>query len=915
MSATATPPIGQILIEFVLAFEALTGYKPLPWQCRLFERMVTGDIPGVCDLPTGLGKTSIIAIWLIALCHQAAEGRITLPRRLVYIVNRRTVVDQATSVVEGIRNRILYPDNPDWSERSETLKALANALKSLYPHEDCLAVSTLRGELADNEEWKIDPARAAIIVGTIDMIGSKLLFNGYGDSRRVRPRSAGLIGQNTLIVHDEAHLTPAFSELLRGVRKAQRADSDLYPIRITELSATQRDTQSRDDVLRLLPEDMADPIVNERMNAVKLLNLRETDDRNTSLVAELSERALRHKDSQSKVLVYVRTPKLAQDVAKKLKSGLGKDSDNRVALLTGTMRGYERDRMLTDDPVYKTMLESDASPIDSVYLVSTSAGEVGIDIDADNMVCDLTSLDSMIQRLGRVNRRGRANRIAEINVVWQSKHAEPKRASPFDHALASTLSILRKWAEDTDGAIDVSPANLRNLIDSLSDEDQRAVFSPKPPTLATDDILFDDWSMTSVTKVPGRPEIGDYLHGRESDHPETYIAWREEVPLFGKYADQDAGALAGRWFRICRIRSNEKIAVRTYDARRFLNDLLKVHRWRDDDFDVALLDSRLESEYVKLSELANGDRQLLNYKTVVLPVTAGGLDGDGMLDAKSNSIVQDVADSSDPMLRRKRVLPGQDIDPPEGWKERDRVVLKHKDDEPSEGGEAAKELILYMPDRQAISDEPELARFKQTLTAHTELIKVHMRDISERLRLPPDIVSALVLAAEWHDKGKDRDIWQHYASNRNGDKILAKSPRYLHPSALAGYRHELGSLLDATKDETVMAHPESDLILHLIASHHGNARPGFQTQAFDKEQTTKTNESANFDSMRRFARLQRGYGRWGLAWLEALLHCADVRASQSDTDDAEPAAAAANDIAQPVQIPVDPAEPTQLSLV
>ena len=441
--------------------------------------MVSGEIPYAFDLSTGLGKTSIIAIWLIALCHQAAEGRITLPRRLVYIVNRRTVVDQATSVVEEIRKRILCPDDPDWSERSDTLKALANALKLLYPHEDCLAVSTLRGELADNEEWKTDPARAAIIVGTIDMIGSKLLFNGYGDSLRVRPRSAGLIGQDTLIVHDEAHLTPAFSELLLGVRKAQRTDSDLHPIRIAELSATQRDAGSQDDLLRLLPEDMAEPIVNERMNAAKLLSLRETDDRANSMVAELSELALRHKDSQSKVLVYVRTPKLAQDVAKKLKSGLGKDSERRVALLTGTMRGFERDRMLADDPVYKAMLESDARPPGAVYLVSTSAGEVGIDIDADHVVCDLTSLDSMIQRLGRVNRRGGAGRIAKIDVVWQSKQAEPKRASSFDHVLANTLSILRKWADDADGAIDVSPDNLRSLIDSLSTDERRAAFLSK----------------------------------------------------------------------------------------------------------------------------------------------------------------------------------------------------------------------------------------------------------------------------------------------------------------------------------------------------------------------------------------------------------------------------------------------------
>ena len=41
-----------------------------------------------------------------------------------------------------------------------------------------------------------------------------------------------------------------------------------------------------------------------------------------------------------------------------------------------------------------------------VFLVATSAGEVGVDLDADHMVCDLVAWERMVQRLGRVNRRG-----------------------------------------------------------------------------------------------------------------------------------------------------------------------------------------------------------------------------------------------------------------------------------------------------------------------------------------------------------------------------------------------------------------------------------------------------------------------------------------------------------------------------
>jgi CRISPR-associated endonuclease/helicase Cas3 len=197
---------------FAASFEALTGHKPLRWQLRLFERLAERAVPRVCDLPTGLGKTSVIVIWLIALAAQARAERITLPRRLVYIVNRRTVVDQATSVVEQLRLRLLCPQRPEWSRHTAVLCTLAEILRSLGSSDHLfLAVSTLRGELADNEEWKADPARAAIIIGTIDMIGSKLLFSGYGDGSYWRPQHAGLVGQDSLIVHDEAHLTPAFS--------------------------------------------------------------------------------------------------------------------------------------------------------------------------------------------------------------------------------------------------------------------------------------------------------------------------------------------------------------------------------------------------------------------------------------------------------------------------------------------------------------------------------------------------------------------------------------------------------------------------------------------------------------------------------------------------------------------------------
>ncbi len=86
------------MVQFERAFRALTGFEPFRWQQRLYERFLAGDIPDACNLPTGSGKTAVIPIWLIALVNGVENG-VRLPRRLVYVVHRRTVVDQATDVV------------------------------------------------------------------------------------------------------------------------------------------------------------------------------------------------------------------------------------------------------------------------------------------------------------------------------------------------------------------------------------------------------------------------------------------------------------------------------------------------------------------------------------------------------------------------------------------------------------------------------------------------------------------------------------------------------------------------------------------------------------------------------------------------------------------------------------------------
>jgi CRISPR-associated endonuclease/helicase Cas3 len=219
---------------FDILFRALTGNSPFPWQRQLYERFLAGEIPNWCDIPTGLGKTMVMAIWLIAVATSPKR----LPRRLVYVVNRRTVVDQATDEAVKMMEKLMKPgDDP-------ALQFLASKLYTLcaVKHKSPVAISTLRGQFADNGEWLHDPTRLAFVIGTPDMVGSRLLFSGYGRGFKTRPLHAGMIGQDSLIVHDEAHLEPAFQQLLEAVKREQTEGRtrDPRPIVVMELTATSR---------------------------------------------------------------------------------------------------------------------------------------------------------------------------------------------------------------------------------------------------------------------------------------------------------------------------------------------------------------------------------------------------------------------------------------------------------------------------------------------------------------------------------------------------------------------------------------------------------------------------------------------------------------------------------------------------
>ena len=168
------------------------------------------------------------------------------------------------------------------------------------------------------------------------------------------------------------------------------------------------------------------------------------------------------------------------------------------------------------------------------------------------------------------------------------------------------------------------------------------------------------------------------------------------------------------------------------------------------------------------------------------------------------------------------------------------------------------------------------------------------QQIAAKIGLSDPSAKALTLAALLHDEGKRAPRWQRaFRAPRDKDdggvyKVFAKTPGPINQAILDGYRHEFGSLPYLEKNADFDALPEDwrELVLHLVAAHHGQARPVIRTQGCEDAPPSALEERAR-DVALRFARLQRRWGPWGLAWWEALLRAADQQASRENDATAE----------------------------
>jgi CRISPR-associated endonuclease/helicase Cas3 len=884
-----------------------------PWQEELLSRMLRGDIPEIVDLPTGLGKTAVMAIWLVA-----RTGNAKLPRRLVYVVDRRAVVDQATEVALSLRK--LVEDEP------EVKKALG------LRHNQSLPISTLRGQYVDNREWLDDPAAAAIIVGTVDMVGSRLLFEGYGVSRKMRPYHAGLLGVDTLVVLDEAHLVPPFEHLLRSIATDpvfRPCEQWVSPLRLLALSATGRERRGR--VVGLTERDLEHQIVNKRLNAKKSLRI-ELLDADKKLEDALATHAWRlTNDGQELVRVLVYSD--SREVARKAKEGIERlaKGDKKqgkpkvkieTELLVGGRRVFEREQAREKLNSLGFIAGSKVERSTPVFLFATSAGEVGVDLDADHMVCDLVAWERMVQRLGRVNRRGdgQANVVVVLaqepadadQLLAKSQHkltAKEQKTVERIRRLRAVQRLLEQLPSTGSRGYDASPGALYDLktraaTDEALQQVLDAATTPEPLRPALTRPLVEAWAMTSLERHTGRSDIQPWLRGWIEDEPQTAVLWRKYLPVRTDGPEPSKKEIEA-FFEAAPPHTSELLETETFRVVEWLAARAESVREQQAEQDVATDAARLGREDVVAFALASdghlrrsftvddlaapadknnkkGVEEVLKGGTLIVDARLGGLK-DGLLDDTEPALPRTADDGQEWLgegvvgFRVRSVEASAVVQPETKWRERFRFPYALTED-----SETTSWLIVEKWRHDAATEDDRSTANPQLLEEHQAWAEQRARSLAQALGLDGELADALAVAARLHDEGKRALRWQR-AFRAPKDDVYAKTEGPIDYRLLDGYRHELGSLLRVENDGRLqkLSDEQRDLVLHLIAAHHGFARPVIGTNGCEDGPPSVLEEKAAEIALR-FARLQERWGPWGLAWLEALVRAADQQASRDN---------------------------------
>ena len=554
--------------SFPTFFHSIYGRTPFRWQSRLAERACHGDWPRFIKLPTSSGKTSCLDIAVFALAHQAwrrhANGiAIDASRRIFFVVDRRIIVNEAflraSHLKEKLKASLDRHDNP--------LYSVAWWLRSLAgnQHASPLDCVELRGGIYRDDAWVRSLLQPTIVTSTVDQVGSRLLFRGYGVYDQSLPIHAALTANDSLILLDEAHCSKPFGQTMEAIaryRDAHLAPNEAArwaeqpirtPFRFIEMTATPRDT-STDDVFQLEDADyQVDTALHERHGCAKPVRLDESNAKGAKQNETLAKHLVAHAESLAggsdskppcfRIAIVVNRVDCARQAFKLLKEKYG----NRVELMIGRMRPIDRDR-LTRKLQDRFKSGSQEQLTDPHFVVATQCLEVGADFDFDGMVCQCAALDALRQRFGRLNRLGGSPHARGVIVMAEGDKAPPKPDPIYGESLPATWDWLNQ--KSTNDVIDFGIRSLDAVLSKSRSECPSDVERLSAPSLNAPVLMPAHLDLLCQTspRPALEPDVAPFLHGPNRGVPEVRICWRADLPVPGDRSSKESS----EWLKECR---------------------------------------------------------------------------------------------------------------------------------------------------------------------------------------------------------------------------------------------------------------------------------------------------------------------------------------------------------------------------
>jgi CRISPR-associated endonuclease/helicase Cas3 len=491
---------------FAIATGGCTAYD---WQ----ELVAREGFPDVLSVPTGLGKTEVALAWAWRLLVDKKPE----PMHLAVCLPMRSLVTQTV----------------------QRLKTYFDALKAKMPEVD-VAVHQLMGGAID-DEWVGQPDKPWVLVGTQDQLLSRALNRGYSMSRFEWPVHFGLLNNDCRWLIDEVQLMgPGLWTTSQLDWMRRKRFPSLKPCLTTWMSATVgasflKTTDRKQDGLHRPSNQQTtfeqnlktaldgDSTLQWWRNAKRPVEWWEP--KAAKSATEMSKAIAKDVEGKHQPgtlsLVVCNTVDMARAVFGALSS-----IDHKV-LLTSQFRREDRarheQRLIDFDAARKAGRLPTGDP--GLICVSTQVIEAGVDISAHRLFTELAPWPSMMQRLGRLNRKG-DDQDAQAWVWETPKEGGNKKIEHIGPYEATDIERAKKLV-DAFAPLSQEKA-FSEAITELNTNKQQEVSEALQPKPSTHPRALDVHGLFSTERDVhgGFTDVGAFVRGTDPDLDVT-VFWRD----------------------------------------------------------------------------------------------------------------------------------------------------------------------------------------------------------------------------------------------------------------------------------------------------------------------------------------------------------------------------------------------------